>query len=342
MIDTLTSLRFLFALMVFASHLCLINTGAFSGHLFKEGYVGVSFFFILSGFIIAHNYTDKLISGCCSKKDFWVARFARIYPLHLLTLAIAIFASGTFIVTQPLSWGHLLTSATLTNAYIPRSDFYFALNSPAWSLCCEQLFYIAFPLILPFIKSPAKLILTVLIAITIVIIGSHMTPDNYIKGVWYTNPITRFPDFIVGVLLWHVYRMIKDKEVNSIAASIIEALSLLLFAVFYIYAEEIPKTYRYSFYYWLPVAAVIISFSLEKGIFSMFLRSKIFIIGGEISYGIYLTQLLIINALYTDIADLPPIAAATIAFIAITTTGYLSYRYFERPMNRYIKKRLNR
>ena len=47
MIKTLTSLRLIFALMVFASHLVLIGGEHFSGHLFKEGYVGVSFFFIL-------------------------------------------------------------------------------------------------------------------------------------------------------------------------------------------------------------------------------------------------------------------------------------------------------
>lgn len=54
MINTLTSLRLFFALMVFGAH-CYVVDSTFSTHFYKEGFVGVSFFFILSGFIIAYN-----------------------------------------------------------------------------------------------------------------------------------------------------------------------------------------------------------------------------------------------------------------------------------------------
>ena len=53
MINTLTSLRLFFALMVFGAH-CYVVDSTFSTHFYKEGFVGVSFFFILSGFIIAY------------------------------------------------------------------------------------------------------------------------------------------------------------------------------------------------------------------------------------------------------------------------------------------------
>ena len=59
MINTLTSLRLFFALMVFGAH-CYVVDSTFSTHFYKEGFVGVSFFFILSGFIIAYNYQQKL------------------------------------------------------------------------------------------------------------------------------------------------------------------------------------------------------------------------------------------------------------------------------------------
>ena len=85
MINTLTSLRILFALMVFGAH-CYVLDPSFDTHFFKEGFVGVSFFFILSGFIIAYNYEEKLLEKTTTKRTFWVARIARIYPLHLLTL----------------------------------------------------------------------------------------------------------------------------------------------------------------------------------------------------------------------------------------------------------------
>ena len=79
MINTLTSLRLFFALMVFGAH-CYVVDSTFSTHFYKEGFVGVSFFFILSGFIIAYNYQQKLVERKVSKRQFWVARIARIYP----------------------------------------------------------------------------------------------------------------------------------------------------------------------------------------------------------------------------------------------------------------------
>ncbi|MBS1703181.1 MAG: acyltransferase, partial [Armatimonadetes bacterium] len=53
-----------------------------------HGYVGVSFFFLLSGFILAANYYDRLLTKKVSKKDFWWARFSRIYPVYILSILI--------------------------------------------------------------------------------------------------------------------------------------------------------------------------------------------------------------------------------------------------------------
>lgn len=341
MIKTLTSLRLIFALMVFASHLVLIGGEHFSGHIFKEGYVGVSFFFILSGFIISYNYCDRIDYGLCSKRDFWIARIARIYPLHLLTLSIAAFAGGAFFAKQAISWIHLFMSATLTSSYIPRSDFFFAMNSPAWSLCCEQLFYLLFPLIIPVIRSPKKILIISAIAIIIVTIGSFITPESYIKGLWYTNPVTRFPDFLIGVLLWHVYSNIKDRKISFIQASILESTSIIFFILFYIYAEDVPKIFRYSFYYWLPISAVIIIFSLEKGILSKILSSKILVKGGEISFGFYLIHYLVLTEIGMHKEMFTPFTAITIAFTITIITSWLSYSCFEKPMNRTVKRLLH-
>lgn len=73
MIKSLTSLRMLFALMVFVSH-CNIVSGVFDVHLMTEGYVGVSFFYVLSGFIIAYSYDKRFQLGTVTKREFWVAR----------------------------------------------------------------------------------------------------------------------------------------------------------------------------------------------------------------------------------------------------------------------------
>ena len=113
MIDTLTSLRFIFAIMVFSAH-CYVIDSFFNTLFFKEGFVGVSFFFVLSGFIIAYNYQKKLSESKISKRTFWVARIARVYPLHWLTLLVAAVLGNYVVASGTTDWlKHFFASLTL-------------------------------------------------------------------------------------------------------------------------------------------------------------------------------------------------------------------------------------
>lgn len=115
MINTLTSLRLFFALMVFGAH-CYVVDSTFSTHFYKEGFVGVSFFFILSGFIIAYNYQQKLVERKVSKRQFWVARIARIYPLHIATL-LGVAVIGNLL--NPMGWGRIETFYSCAVPFAP-------------------------------------------------------------------------------------------------------------------------------------------------------------------------------------------------------------------------------
>lgn len=131
--------------MVFGAH-CYVIDSTFATHLYKEGFVGVSFFFILSGFIIAYNYQQKLMERKVSKRQFWVARIARIYPLHIATL-LGVAVIGNLL--HPMGWWeglkHFIPALFLLHPFVPRMDYFFYFGSPSWSLGCEQLFYLLFP-----------------------------------------------------------------------------------------------------------------------------------------------------------------------------------------------------
>lgn len=345
MINSLTSLRFIFAMMVFLAH-CYVIDSCFDIHFFKEGFVGVSFFFVLSGFIIAYNYQKRLGERKIIKRTFWVARIARIYPLHWLTLFIAAIMGNYAMESGAMDWcKHFFTSLILVNAYIPQDNYFFSFNSPSWSLCCEQLFYICFPFLVPLTKNYRKLLCIFLISAILVVVGMYYTPIESIKGFWYVNPITRFPDFMVGILLFRLYSYLKNKNITSFQGSIIEFVSIALFFVFYLYAVEIPKVYRYSCYYWLPVAFILISFSLQKGVISRLLSNRFLVIGGEISYSFYLIHLLVLlpyaewqeeSGLHIDWY-----IAVPVLFCIILLLSLLSYYYFEKPMNKLVKKLLD-
>src|SRR3954470_504363 len=129
MLPSLTSLRFFAALLVVLSHL--------PGSTFSEGYTGVTFFFILSGFILSHSYEDRLRTGATSRREFWIARIARVYPLHLLTLLAAVPLAVSESSGAMGFAGRLLAQLTLTQAAVPVGSIYFSFNHPAWSLSVE-------------------------------------------------------------------------------------------------------------------------------------------------------------------------------------------------------------
>lgn len=346
MINTLTSLRLIFALMVFGAH-CYVIDDIFSTHFFKEGFVGVSFFFVLSGFIIAYNYQKKLQEKEITRRTFWVARIARVYPLHWLTLFIAVILGDYVVASGGLDWcRHFLASLTLTHAYIPEADYYFSFNSPSWSLCCEQLFYICFPFLVPLTRNYKYLLYIFCVTAILLVVGMHFTPEEEIKGYWYVNPITRFPDFIAGMLLFPLYERLKDKPITFRQGSLMEIGAVILFLTFYMCASEIPKVYRYSCFYWLPVAVVLISFSLQKGILSRILSHRFLVVGGEISYGFYLIHLFILlsYAKWQKEAgfDIAWYISVPVLFGITVLLSLLSYRYFERPMNKRVKSLLNK
>ena len=123
-----------------------------------------------------------------------------------------------------------------------------------------------------------------------------------------------------------------------------EIFYVAVFLAFHLYAGEIPKVYRYSCYYWLPVSLVLLSFSLQKGILSRLLSNRFLVKGGEISYSFYLIHLFVLlsYAEWQKTADMKIAwyVSIPILFVFIILLSLLSYQNFERPMNRKVKQLL--
>ncbi len=224
---------------------------------------------------------------------------------------------------------------------------FFSFNSPSWSLCCEQLFYLCFPFLIPIAKDYKKLLCVFLVSAILIVIGMHFYAGNRYKRILVRQsdyPVTRF--FLAGMLLFQLYDRLKGKNITAYQGSIIEIASIALFLAFYLYTAEIPKVYRYSCYYWLPVAFLLISFSLQKGIVSRLLSNRILVIGGEISYSFYLIHLFVLLS-YAEWQKgsnfhIAWYISIPILFCIIVLLSLLSYYYFEKPMNKRIKTLLNK
>lgn len=327
---------------------CYVIDSHFDAHVFKEGFVGVSFFFVLSGFIIAYNYQNKIAEQRTTKREFWVARIARVYPLHLLTLLIAVLAGGYVEAAGTMEWiEHFLMSLFLLHPLIPSPDYFFSFNSPSWSLGCEQLFYFLFPFLALCFSRNSRNFYVLPLCLIVMCVGMHLTPEESIKGFWYVNPVTRFPDFLMGMALYRLSIKCRDRKLGYITASLLEVGSILLFLLFYLYsADVLPKVYRYSCYYWIPIGLLLLIFSLQRGVLSRLLSNKYLLIGGEISFSFYLIHLFIIDSYQKMVATYQLQISWMIAIPAIfcLTIGLslLSYYYFEKPANKWVKQLLNK
>jgi peptidoglycan/LPS O-acetylase OafA/YrhL len=293
MIKPLTSLRFFFALCVFLSHY-IIN----EKELFYEGYIGVEFFFILSGFIISYNYKQKFIDKKITRKEFIVARVARIYPLHIITFLFVLFlmVRGTFTSGTILPWKEILFNLTLLQSFVPVKSIYFSFNAVSWSISNELFFYIMFPVIINCIcRWNGKTILAVcLLLLTAYFIAIIFIPEPYHHALFYINPFIRIIDFLIGIGLFCLWEYISNlNKVNAFKVSkkivtLMEVGSVCLLILFVCLSKNIPQTYRYASFYWIPMSIIILCFAQPRGWVSALLSWKPLIIAGEVSFGFYM------------------------------------------------------
>lgn len=348
MIKPLTSLRFIFALFVFFSHTegYLDNNQkykSFYDAFLYEGYLGVSFFFILSGFILAYNYKEKFLLKQTNTAKFWIARVARIYPLYFLTFLISIPVSINYLINLKIitivsvTFSHIF----LIQSFIPSKVFYFNFNNPSWSISNEMFFYLLFPfLIFLFYRIKMKKIIFIyflIIPATLIWVNE----ENF-HALLYINPFFRLIDFILGIFLYDIFLKIHTKQWIIKNATLIEISTIGIFLLFYLNHGAIYQPLRYSVYYWIPMLLIILIFAFQNGIISKFLSRRIFFLLGEISFGFYLFHILVFN--YFEIIFGTPwvqnnaLVFIAISFLATLILSYLTFEYFEKPMNILVKK----
>jgi len=208
-LPTLTGLRGVAALMVFTRHIYVevedvIPAIAFLGDI---GYSGVTFFFILSGYVLAWS------TGPGTDSAFWWRRFARVYPLYFVSVWIWLALAWYFGMFGEFGSKlfSILPSLLLLQAWVPDQSIYFGWGGAVlWSLSCEAFFYLAFPLIYRRLagrdtrgrlRMAAMVVLpTSLISVTASFAGSRFDLAAY------ANPAVRIGEFVLGVALGLIAR----------------------------------------------------------------------------------------------------------------------------------------
>jgi peptidoglycan/LPS O-acetylase OafA/YrhL len=254
----LTGLRFFAALHVLTYHALFtfshegtekLAAGPFRSFLVSD--FDVNFFFVLSGFILAYADIDLETNRMRrSARRFWRARFARIYPLHVvgISLALPLFvlgsrehhASNAAITREGVR--EVAIALALLQAWMP--SHLFDLNGPAWALSVEAFFYACFPLIVRAMGGLRGFHLLIVGTLAwLAAIGPALLlhpnaaggfPHDDLSAYVLFHPLARLPDFVVGIAtgLFLVDRLQRRKRIfkhpDGVAAASAIAVALVL------------------------------------------------------------------------------------------------------------------
>lgn len=356
-LPSLTGLRFFAALAVFAFHITLSASPIPPNHPInpfanprlshdlewvfgKAGYLGVSFFFVLSGFVLtwSHKPSEPATS-------FWRRRVVKIFPNHLVMWALAMvtFAAA---ITRPLGW---VPNIFLLHSFFPQGDVYVSVNPPSWTLCSELLFYLLFPVLIVGLRKirPDRLwwwaagMVAGMIGVQVInLLLIPATPKSPITPVsvtqfWfgYIFPVPRLFEFVLGSLLALVVAAGRWLPIRIWHA-------LVLTGAGYLAALLLPFVWGFSVATVVGVGALIGSVAVAdlRGPGGFLARPAMRWLG-EVSFGFYLCQGVVVfygRVLTGEHTYSTPGALLVVAgFLAATVVGGWSlYALVERPMMR--------
>jgi peptidoglycan/LPS O-acetylase OafA/YrhL len=341
----LTGLRFVAALYVFAFHIHIrwpmAENGSYVANFLNEGAVGMSLFFMLSGYILAYTYAEKNTSALM----FYRNRFARIYPIYavaaLLTLPWLFQNpfSNTFSVVV-LQAGVLVTAdALMIQAWFPQL-WAFWNNAASWSLSTEMFFYALFPLLLPaaallnkawlILVMAAVYVLSELPGLTYLVFQPRPT---YGLQIFYAMPIFRLPEFAMGMLVYFASRRVRDSGLIRIAAPM--AL-LMLVAYLGTVGSEIPIFVPNNWIVVPAVALLIAYLATCDSALARLLSTRPFVWSGKISYCFYSFQFFVIFSVLTVPMYFPNTGFIVFCFtfVILILISAIGYHLIEEPFRR--------
>lgn len=367
----LDSLRGICALLVALFH--LKTTGYLTNSTFiRESWLFVDFFFVLSGFVIAHAYGVRLAGGFPLRRFLWL-RFWRLYPLHVAVLLVFVafelakpLLADTGLANHapfasPRSWDELIASLALVQ-FIAFPD-YLTWNTPSWSIATEIWAYLFAALLFARAGRWAMPLAALVAATGFVVLLTGGDPFLHRTYSWLALMRCLY-GFSLGVIIWHIFTTrLRGRALSVQAASVVELAMLALIGAVVLAAGGGMLTLAAP-----PLFALcVLVFAQEGGVVSQLLRAAPFTLLGTLSFSIYLTHSFI-EARLIDLAALvsarsgwnlatleygaegrvkllgpadAPVLADALALVClavIVAVSWLSYRLVERPARQWSRR----
>lgn len=351
-IESLTSIRFFLALIVLFSHI----DEFFPQYNILPSLIGryaVTSFFILSGMILTHVYFKINFLVKRNVIKFYQKRFSRIYPLYVLPLIMLIplkllmqyisldsVSNTESLYIKEFTWVNFMIQLFSIQSFtIGFSQSSFSWNNPGWSVSNEMFFYLTFPLfIILFNKFTKKQLVYALIIVFVFssinsfIISQylHITKAPAIIQILYMNPLIRLSEFILGIICYNIYLKINFKNILTYFFIVGVIINILI----------IGFAFQYMSLAIIYNILIILSYCLIVN--PQFMRSKFFVLLGNSSYSLYLLHgpLLLYIFLICKLHHvyITPVSLVII-LIFIVLISILTYLFYEKPINLFLRKK---
>ncbi|MEV7415674.1 acyltransferase [Streptomyces sp. NPDC089919] len=352
-LDSLTSLRFFAAFAVFTHH--------FTGFGHKTGYGaaplvfpysqigahGVTFFFVLSGFLLTWVYKPQQSAGA-----FWWRRIARIWPA---TLVAAIPAYYVFYVMakEHRDWGSIVSSVFLVQNWFPGAYPTLPGNPVTWTLGVELLFYALFPFAA---RGLVRLSTRTLVVLTAAGLLAMVAVDHFAfahlsdkMASWVMrHPLVYLPEFLLGMTLALAVK--RGWRLRLHPAVPVLALAAYVYAYYQLRAqlspywdEQLEATVRPSI---AVLAALIMLAFVQREIAGRrgVMNSKALINLGIWSYCFYLVHHTVSRWATYEYGRLHDNNGALFSLLGLglvaTALAWALHRYVEEPANRWLVARM--
>ncbi|MFD6092502.1 acyltransferase family protein [Oerskovia sp. NPDC060338] len=331
------------------------------GPIIDHGELGVDLFFVLSGFVLALNYTSRMgqrFERGAAGRFLW-ARIARIWPVFFVTLAVAGVWHGIFVAGgggDPVAPREYSVPSFLQQTFLvalwDEPDFDRLMwNGPAWSVSAEALAYLVFPVsVLLFYRlgrivgarANALLAVAAMLPVTMFVGASG---GLYFEWSWLLRIVC---GFTAGALLYQSYhRWRPTASQRAWASHGAVAIIVLVIAICYVagatgYGHLVPMV--------APLFVVLIGLLAvgDRHVVKL-LGTRLFLVGGAASYSVYMVHMLVIEPFWWAQGKIPALFApgsvgSKIGFIAIPfvvcVVGYVLWRYVEEPA-RHVMRRMS-
>jgi peptidoglycan/LPS O-acetylase OafA/YrhL len=364
-LPSLTALRGIAAIWVVLHHLTAFFLPAIGEQiarhsgLLRNGFLCVDFFFILSGFTLAHLYRDRL-GGKDAKRQYTLFlghRLARIYPLHLVTiaamlvLAVAQLAAqihnqglGSYLSGDWWKWGHGHLGDFVLNVLLLQSILpYTSWNDPAWSISAEWFAYVLFPiLLLPMRLAPRA---NKFVCVPLVLLGLALIEWRY-GTLDVTGPASVARCFLGAWLGITCYAYFADAANYRLWAS----NTLLLVAACLVLV--IMQFNGFQTLAIVPMAVVLVCAVVNQGWPSRVLNWHPWVTLGELSFSIYMTHWVFMSwvqwlwrgvtgkSVQASLGMGASYGLLVLSVALLLPIAYVSYRYIEIPWRLRLRQNL--